>query len=218
MAEALAPAGRPSSLARRSSRRLERLQRHVAAHPSTSDAERRGTIDCVIWLSVIALVAILGVIAVVVAGRDDALVEVYDDRPDATLPTGRPLTAEDLAAVRLSTAVRGYRMDEVDALLGRIQADLLARETSATVKVRPKAGAEMETRAETRVETQPEGKTDAESEAVEASTEVHPADRLSALAHSSNDQPLREDLDDSAGAASSSTSSGGATAAKPPPA
>ncbi len=157
--------------------------------------------------------AIIGVIAVVVAGRDDALVEVYDDRPDSTLPTGRPLTAEDLAAVRLSTAVRGYRMDEVDALLGRIQADLLARETSDTVKVRPKAGAEMETRVETRVE--PEGET------ATAAPEVRPAERLSTFAHSSNDQPLREDLDDSAGAASSSTSATratGATAAKPPPA
>lgn len=85
------------------------------------------------------MVVIIGVIAVVVAGRDDALVEVYDDRPDATLPTGRPLTAEDVSAVRLSTAVRGYRMDEVDALLGRIQADLLAREDSDAVKVLPPA-------------------------------------------------------------------------------
>lgn len=99
----------------------------------------RGTIVKVIWLWVIALVVIIGAIAVVVAGRDDALVEVYDDRPDATLPTGRPLTAEDVSAVRLSTAVRGYRMDEVDALLGRIQADLLAREDSDAVKVRPQA-------------------------------------------------------------------------------
>jgi len=99
----------------------------------------RGTIVKVIWLWVIALVVIIGVIAVVVAGRDDALVEVYDDRPDATLPTGRPLTAEDVSAVRLSTAVRGYRMDEVDALLGRIQADLLAREDSDAVKVRRQA-------------------------------------------------------------------------------
>jgi len=99
----------------------------------------RGTIVKVIWLWVIVLVVIIGVIAVVVAGRDDALVEVYDDRPDATLPTGRPLTAEDVSAVRLSTAVRGYRMDEVDALLGRIQADLLAREDNDAVKVRPQA-------------------------------------------------------------------------------
>jgi DivIVA domain-containing protein len=68
------------------------------------------------------------VIAVLIARRDDAMVDVYDDRPDATLPTGRPLTAEDLEAVRISTAVRGYRMDEVDALLDRLAADLRARQ------------------------------------------------------------------------------------------
>jgi DivIVA domain-containing protein len=55
---------------------------------------------------------------------------VYDDRPDATVPTGRPLTADDLSEIRFSTATRGYRMDEVDAFIARLQADLLAREQS----------------------------------------------------------------------------------------
>ena len=76
------------------------------------------------------LVVVIGGIAVLVAGRESAMGEVYDDRPDATLPTGRPLTAADLQALRFSTAVRGYRMDEVDALLFRIQADLRAREST----------------------------------------------------------------------------------------
>ena len=76
------------------------------------------------------LVVAIGAIAVVVAGRDSAMGEVYDDRPDATLPTGRPLTAADVEALRFSTAVRGYRMDEVDALLSRLQADLRAREST----------------------------------------------------------------------------------------
>ena len=90
---------------------------------------RRGTIVWVIWVWVVVLVVIIGGIAVLVAGRESAMGEVYDDRPDATLPTGRPLTAADVQALRLSTAVRGYRMDEVDALLSRIQADLRARES-----------------------------------------------------------------------------------------
>ena len=89
---------------------------------------RRGTIVWVIWVWVVVLVAVIGAVAVVVAGRDSAMGEVYDDRPDATLPTGRPLTAADLEALRFSTAVRGYRMDEVDALLSRMQADLRAQE------------------------------------------------------------------------------------------
>lgn len=81
-----------------------------------------------IWVWAVLLVVVIGAIAVLTAGRDDAMVDVYDDRPDATLPTGRPLTADDLEAVRLSTAVRGYRMDEVDALLARLAADLRARQ------------------------------------------------------------------------------------------
>jgi DivIVA domain-containing protein len=82
----------------------------------------------VIWIWVVVLVVIIGAIAVVAAGRDEPMADVYDDRPDVTLPTGRPLTAEDLDGVRFSTAVRGYRMDEVDALLARIQADLQRRQ------------------------------------------------------------------------------------------
>ncbi len=108
-----------------------------------------------IWVWVVALVLVIGAIAVVVAGRDDAMAEVYDDRPDATLPTGRPLTAEDIAAVRLSTGVRGYRMDEVDALLDRIQADLLARETNHTAATTAGTAAEIpaDPAAETPAET-----------------------------------------------------------------
>jgi DivIVA domain-containing protein len=82
----------------------------------------------VIWLWVVVLVVVLGAVAILAAGRDDAMGEVYDDRPDRGIPTGRPLTADDLDAVRLSTAVRGYRMDEVDALIDRLRADLIARE------------------------------------------------------------------------------------------
>ncbi|MEJ7707823.1 MAG: DivIVA domain-containing protein [Nocardioidaceae bacterium] len=73
---------------------------------------------------------VAGVLAVVLVDRVEPMADVYDDRPDVTIPTGRPLTADDLQAVRFSTAVRGYRMDEVDALMSRLQADLLNREAS----------------------------------------------------------------------------------------
>jgi DivIVA domain-containing protein len=83
------------------------------------------------WVWALVIVAVIGAIGILAAGSDNAMVEAYDDRPDATLPTGRPLTAADLDAVRFSTAVRGYRMDEVDALVARVQADLLARQAGA---------------------------------------------------------------------------------------
>ena len=63
----------------------------------------------------------LSVAAVVVAaGRGAPLAEVYDDRPDALVPTDGPLTGRDLRRVRFSLGFRGYRMSEVDALLERL--------------------------------------------------------------------------------------------------
>ncbi len=79
-----------------------------------------------IWLSVVLLVVIIGAAAVVIAGRGDAMTDVYEDRPDVTIDRG-PLTADDLANVRFTTAVRGYRMDEVDAFVDRLKAELESR-------------------------------------------------------------------------------------------
>lgn len=80
-----------------------------------------------IWVWIVVIVLVIGALSVVLVGRGESIAEVYDDRPDSTIPTGRPLTAADVRDVRFSTALRGYRMDEVDALLSRLQADLLAR-------------------------------------------------------------------------------------------
>lgn len=78
------------------------------------------------WLFAIGIVALIGAVAVVAAGWGDTLAEVYDDRPDARVPAG-PLGAADLRRVRFSTGFRGYRADEVDALLDRL-AEQLAEE------------------------------------------------------------------------------------------
>jgi DivIVA domain-containing protein len=83
----------------------------------------------VVWLWVLVIVVLIGAVTVVAVGRGGSMTDVYDDRPDSTLPTGRPLTADDVRLLRFTTAVRGYRMDEVDAFLARLGADLLARET-----------------------------------------------------------------------------------------
>lgn len=132
MAEVPAQATR-SSRAPRSSSAVgqEQVEPPLLTRPAHASVQR-GTIVCVIWLWAVGLVVIIGAISVMFAGHHGAMADVYDDRPDVTIPTGRPLTSEDLADVRLSTAVRGYRMDEVDALLARIQADLKARDSSDT--------------------------------------------------------------------------------------
>ena len=79
------------------------------------------------WFFAVLAVAVMGVVAVVATGRGGELVEVFDDRPDARVPADGPLGAEDLRRVRFSTAFRGYRMAEVDALLDRLTAELEER-------------------------------------------------------------------------------------------
>jgi len=60
-----------------------------------------------------------------IAGGSDGI--YVNTRPDALVPADGPLTAGDLRRVRFSTAVRGYRMSEVDALLDRLAAELEPR-------------------------------------------------------------------------------------------
>jgi DivIVA domain-containing protein len=83
------------------------------------------------WLFALVVVAVLGATAVVAAGRGGSMSEVHDDRPDAVVPADRPLTATDLRVVRFGTALRGYRMAEVDALLERLAAELESRGQSS---------------------------------------------------------------------------------------
>lgn len=79
------------------------------------------------WFFAILLVLALGGVALVAAGRGAPLAEVYDDRPDATVPAEGRLGSEDLRRVRFSLAFRGYRMSEVDALLDRLAGELEER-------------------------------------------------------------------------------------------
>ena len=81
-------------------------------------------VDLVFLLLVLALI---GAVAVVAAGRGDPLDEPVHDRPPLGLPEG-PLHADDLDALQFSVGLRGYRMDQVDAVLDRVQSELAARD------------------------------------------------------------------------------------------
>jgi DivIVA domain-containing protein len=80
------------------------------------------------WFFAILVVVVMGVVAVVATGRGGSMTEVFDDRPDARVPADGPLTGDDLRRVRFTTAVRGYRAAEVDALLDRLAAELDLRD------------------------------------------------------------------------------------------
>ena len=76
------------------------------------------------WFFAVLIVLLMGAVAVVASGRGDPLGPSYDDRPDVGLPADRPVTADDLRALRFNTAVRGYRASEVDALIERLAEQL----------------------------------------------------------------------------------------------
>lgn len=76
-----------------------------------------------VWFLGVVVLLLVGGIVVVAAGTGEGLSPAETDEPRPALPEG-PLTAGDLRAVTFSTAVRGYRADEVDALLARLAAQL----------------------------------------------------------------------------------------------
>ena len=81
------------------------------------------------WFFAVLVVAVMGAVGVVAAGRGGSMAEAWDDRPDVRVQADGPLTASDVRRVRFTTAFRGYRMSEVDALLDRLAEELEARST-----------------------------------------------------------------------------------------
>lgn len=85
------------------------------------------------WLLAVLVIAVIGGVAVVAVGGVGApLSPSYDDRPDVEVPATGPLTGADLRGLRFTSAVRGYRASEVDALLER-----LARQLDGVVPEEP---------------------------------------------------------------------------------
>jgi DivIVA domain-containing protein len=76
------------------------------------------------WFFAFVIVALVGAVVVVASGRGGTMAEVYDDRPDSRVQADEPLGPGDLRQVRFSTAFRGYRMAEVDALLDRLASEM----------------------------------------------------------------------------------------------
>ena len=76
------------------------------------------------WFFAVLIVLAMGAVAVVASGRGASLGPSYDDRADVRLPVDRPLTGNDLRRLRFNTTLRGYRADEVDALIDLLAAQL----------------------------------------------------------------------------------------------
>ncbi len=72
-------------------------------------------------------------IAALISGGDPGLEPVEPDGRAVPLPGSRPLGESDVAAVRFDTALRGYRMAQVDAALRRAAYDIGYKEELISV-------------------------------------------------------------------------------------
>ncbi|WP_218220574.1 DivIVA domain-containing protein [Nesterenkonia sp. Act20] len=85
-----------------------------------------------LWLSLLALVLLVGVVAAILGRWEGAAVPQPDGAAGATSDVDELLrrraqteiTPADLEELRLDSAVRGYRMDQVDRLLDALEAQL----------------------------------------------------------------------------------------------
>ncbi|MFE9652682.1 DivIVA domain-containing protein [Micromonospora sp. NPDC006431] len=80
----------------------------------------------VLLLLVVALTvaAVVFGVTVLVSGRDPGLVPTEPDGWAVPLPGSRPLDESDIAEVRFDTALRGYRMAQVDQAMRRAAYDI----------------------------------------------------------------------------------------------
>jgi DivIVA domain-containing protein len=83
----------------------------------------------VIWVLLTAVAVLLvGVVGAMLAGwiRYDPMPDPVTSQPDPGLPEA--FTARDIEGVHFDTALRGYRMDQVDSVLDRLQDRLAEQE------------------------------------------------------------------------------------------
>ncbi len=78
------------------------------------------------WLALMIAVVLVGVTVAAVLGRiDGSLADPTAPRSYIPLPPDR-ITPDDLDALRIDTAIRGYRMDQVDEVLDRLFSEIAA--------------------------------------------------------------------------------------------
>ncbi|MEV0924145.1 hypothetical protein AB0I99_03245 [Streptomyces spongiicola] len=82
------------------------------------------------WFLLIAMVVVVAAVTLAVVGGGDreVLPEVAPERLVDPLPVARPVGRADIEALRLPVTARGYRMLDVDEVLGRLGAELAERD------------------------------------------------------------------------------------------
>src|SRR3954470_20431775 len=100
--------------------------------PTWAIARTRGSIGAVTLLLTLLIMAVIGLVAAVAAGRiGGGLDDPASSLPGRGLPPG-PFSLQDVDRVRFSPALRGYRMDEVDDVVDRLVDELRRLEDEVT--------------------------------------------------------------------------------------
>lgn len=99
---------------------------------------------------------ILAGIAVALSFLSGSLEDEPEDAPDPGLPN-RELTADDVAHLRFRTGLRGYRMQDVDEAIARLESALRRAESRADERgVESRAERSIESPAERSIESRAE--------------------------------------------------------------
>jgi DivIVA domain-containing protein len=101
-----------------------------------------GFLVFVVGVLVVAGLLFLG--AALLMGRGETQPPAEPDRSPLELPEDRPVTGDDVRALRLSVAARGYRMTEVDWLLEQF-ADALEERDAEIASLRARLAEQQET-------------------------------------------------------------------------
>jgi DivIVA domain-containing protein len=91
------------------------------------------------WILAALAIAVVGLAAAAATGRFGELPDVVDDRVQPSLPESGAMTADQLRDVQFAVVPRGYSMEQVDALLDRLAAQLGPEPTTGPVVADPGA-------------------------------------------------------------------------------
>ncbi|GAB7190303.1 hypothetical protein NUM3379_10090 [Kineococcus sp. NUM-3379] len=80
-----------------------------------------------VFLVLLVLAVVVGAVAVATGRVGGGMGPVVSTSAHVGLPPG-PVRPQDVDAVRFSVGLRGYRMDEVDAVLARLREELHERD------------------------------------------------------------------------------------------
>jgi len=77
-----------------------------------------------ILISALVVGAVVFGVSVLIIGGDPGLEPAEPDGRAVPMPTSRPLVEEDVSKARFDTALRGYRMAQVDQAMSRVAYDI----------------------------------------------------------------------------------------------